>query len=228
MPIPRQLARSLGGIQRQRGTTRRDGQFQVLRKQFYSFIPYPLAGAALFTFFGNTLATTGVNRQLTNIPKAGSFGTNHFRVKAISTDYFLNDFGLASYASTDATTVMSDLLYGFADAGVLEFNIGARNLLQIPVPFLQCPPANGGATVDSAGIGAAGISPPPHADMQRKSQNRWLAQPEIIIEAEQQFEVKISYPSGAIPILATGVINGTTNQLYIGIVLDGLIYRPLQ
>jgi len=58
--------------------------------------------------------------------------------------------------------------------------------------------------------------------------NVYFVDPNILIEAEQQFTVKISYPSGLVPILATNVVNDTTKQLKIGVIFDGLLLRPVQ
>lgn len=219
-------AGSLRQLQRRYGTFER-GKWQVLRRQFYSFVEYPAAGQAQFLFFGNTLSTSGFNRQLTNIPKPNSFGTNHFLVKGLAMDYFIADHGLASYASTDVTTLAADMLYGFANGGFLEMKIGARTVLEIPMPFYQCPPANGGSRATSIGV-AAGVTPPPLVDFQRREESKFLTEPEILIEAEQQFEISLSYPSGLLPILATTVHNAATNKLFVGVTLDGLLYRPVQ
>jgi hypothetical protein len=52
--------------------------------------------------------------------------------------------------------------------------------------------------------------------------------PNILIEAEQQFNVKLSYPSGLLPVISTGVANDSTNPLKVGVILDGLLLRPVQ
>jgi hypothetical protein len=49
-----------------------------------------------------------------------------------------------------------------------------------------------------------------------------------LIEAEQQFNVKLSFPSGVVPVLATNVVNDSTNPLKVGVILDGLLLRPVQ
>jgi len=63
-------------------------QFQHVRKQFYSFVKYPLAGANTINLFGD--AISGVfNKQLTNMPKQNSFGNIFFILKAIRCKYLL-------------------------------------------------------------------------------------------------------------------------------------------
>jgi hypothetical protein len=61
--------------------------------------------------------------------------------------------------------------------------------------------------------------------------NVYFTDPNILIEAEQQFNVSLQFPSGAVPVLATNVINiggANANPYKIGIILDGLLLRPVQ
>lgn len=207
-------------------------QWQNLRGQFYSMVKYPEAGQSELLFFGNTLATAGYNKQLTNIPKPNSFGTEHFLIKGIYLDLFIADFGRGQYASTDLTTLAADYLYGMIQAGVLEMKVGSRKVLEVPKPFLQMPPGNGASemiTSGLSGVGAGtGVVPPPAVDLLQKKGNRWLLEPEILIQSEETFELKVSFPTGVIPILAQTITDDTTNPLYVQIVLDGVRYRPVQ
>jgi len=56
----------------------------------------------------------------------------------------------------------------------------------------------------------------------------YFVDPNILIEAEQQFSVKLSYPSGSVPVLASAVANDSTNPLKVGVIFDGLLLRPVQ
>jgi hypothetical protein len=58
--------------------------------------------------------------------------------------------------------------------------------------------------------------------------NVYFVDPNILIEAEQQFSVKLSYPSGSVPVLASAVANDSTNPLKVGVIFDGLLLRPVQ
>ena len=68
--------------------------------------------------------------------------------------------------------------------------------------------------------------------------NVYRLDPQIMVEPEQQFDVTLSYPSGVIPVIATAVTNlagpggaaaGTnTNPFKVGVILDGVILRPVQ
>ncbi len=214
--------------------------WQSLRKQFYSFINYPAAGATQFNFFGFAVSgTAGQNRQYTNMPKAGSFGQNHFLLKALSTAYYFSTavdmIGLAT--AVDTSNVPADILHGYAQAGVLTFNIGGKLYAQIPRPFLYTPPADGEVTeVDAKMLTFTLTEGTPNvmnavdmlvssADLNRCALNQYVMDPNILIEAEQAFDLQIGYPSGAIPIIASGKV---TTNMFIGVILDGILFRPVQ
>lgn len=210
--------------------------WQTIRKPFYSYILYPDAGANSLTFFGTAIGA--VNRQLTNIPKAGSIGQNHFLIKSIKFKYFIASENLTAFANTEATTLFSDLVWGFASAGVAELTVGARLLAQIIKPFYYAPPADGQPLVHTGGVETLTLSEAtpntlatsaigePHATLQSRNVNRYIFDPNIFLEAEQNFEITLKYPSGLIPVIATTVTG--SNPLYVGCVLDGILFRPVQ
>jgi hypothetical protein len=213
--------------------------WQSMRRQFYSFVVYPTAGSSSLIFFGDVLGAAGITRQQTNMTKAGSFGQNHFLLKAIKTKVFTGDWGLHVWDGTNATTLHSDLINGFAQAGVLTLTIGSRVMLQLPKPFLYAPNSDGAIQIFRDGLtsftisGATPVfggmvSAEPWATTDRRDQENFLVDPNILIEAEQQFQVEISYPSGVVPIIATSVIDDSTNPLKVGVILDGLVFRPVQ
>lgn len=212
-------------------------RWQSLRRQFYSFVTYPDAGASELRLFGDAVSGT-VNKQLTNMPKAGSFGQNHFMLKAIRCAYFINQEKTASWVNTDATSLATEMLNGIFHAGVLELTIGSRVMVQVPKPFLYCPPADGRATVRSNGVRTITLTEAtpntllsfdgsaPNAQLNRGRDSLYLVDPNIVIEAEQNFQVALRYPSGALPVTATTITS--SNTFYVGIILDGLVFRPQQ
>ncbi len=215
-------------------------QWQSLRKQFYSFVNYPAAGANQFNFFGYAVnGAAGQNRQYTNMPKAGSFGQQHFLLKSIQCVYYFSTAvdAITGDTATDAQFVANDILYGFPQAGVLQFTIGSKLYAQIPRPFLYCPPADGEVTsVDAKQVQFTLTEGTPnvmnavdmlvsHADLNRNQNNRYLVDPGILIEAEQAFSMEIDYPSGAIPIISSAKL---TTNLYVGVIMDGILFRPVQ
>jgi len=58
--------------------------------------------------------------------------------------------------------------------------------------------------------------------------NAFIIEPSILVEPEQAFSVQINYLSGAVPVISSNVVNDSTNPLYVGVTLDGVLLRPLQ
>ena len=225
-------------------------RWQAIRWQWYSYVTYPTAGVGELNFFGQVAGQAGVTLQDTNLPKAGSFGQTHFQLKSISTDIQLannnvDGFTLANQILNtgdnllpfDNFALASDFLNGFVQAGVLEFSVGARPFATIPKPFMYAPPpgspndynnsyANQITAVPTTGTSqVVGL---PWVTQTKLRNNVYFVDPNILIEAEQQFNVKISYPSGAIPVIANALVNDATNPLKIGVIFDGLLLRPVQ
>ena len=217
-------------------------RWQAIRWQWYSYVTYPTAGVGELNFFGQVAGQAGVTLQDTNLPKAGSFGQTHFQLKSISTDIQLlvNDvdgFTLANQATLDTRALASDFLNGFVQAGVLEFSVGARPFATIPKPFQYAPPPGNPLDYNNSYANQIGAVPTasnpvvvglPWTTQTKRRDNVYFVDPNILIEAEQQFNVKLSYPSGFVPIIANNVVNDSTNPLKIGVIFDGLLLRPVQ
>lgn len=218
-------------------------RWQALRWQWYAWVTYPLAGASELNFFGNAVGQGATTLADTNLPKAGSFGQTHFLVKTISTGIKLRTTDLSSFTeanipTADTRTIASDIIAGFTQAGVLTFSIGARPFATIPKPFMYAPPSGNEVDFDGTSVSNLSAAPlgnvaaqVPFASQTRNRANVYRVDPNILIEAEQQFEVKLSFPSGLVPIIATGLtpaINDTTNPLKVGVILDGVLLRPMQ
>lgn len=200
---------------------------EVIRKQFYSYVNYPLAGTSTLNFFGDAISST-VNAQLTNMPKANSFADSYFLVKSLRVSTFINDSDLLGFAGLDDETTASDVLAGYQQAGYLDFTIGSRSFFQMPKPFLF---AAGTDDVDYVTNNSSAVVPTladhkPWAGAKAVSQ--FLIDPAIAIEPDANFTISINYPSGAIPLIATGVVVAVTNPLFVGIELDGIWARKLQ
>ena len=219
-------------------------RWQAIRWQWYSYVTYNEAGVGELNFFGQVAGQSGVTLQDTNLPKAGSFGQTHFQLKSISTDIQIasNDvdgFTRANQATLDTRAFASDYLAGFVQAGVLQFSVGARPFATIPKPFQYAPPPGSPLDLENTYVnqisaapvpaaGAADVVGVPWVTQTKMRSNVYFVDPNILIEAEQQFNVKISFPSGNVPILATNVVDDTTNPVKIGVILDGLLLRPVQ
>ena len=219
-------------------------RWQAIRWQWYSYVTYPEAGTGELNFFGQVAGQAGVTLQDTNLPKAGSFGQTHFQLKSISTDIQIannnvDDFTRANINTLDTRALASDYLLGFVQAGVLNFSVGARPFATIPKPFQYAPPPGSPLDLDNTyvnqisaapvpAVGASQVVGVPWVTQTKMRSNVYFVDPNILIEAEQQFNVKISFPSGNVPILATNVVDDTTNPVKIGVILDGLLLRPVQ
>jgi hypothetical protein len=219
-------------------------RWQAIRWQWYSYITYPSAGSTELNFFGQVAGQAGVTLQDTNLPKAGSFGQTHFQLKSISTDIQIasNDvdgFTRANQATLDTRALASDFLGGFVQAGVLRFSVGARPFATIVKPFQYAPPPGSPLDYDNTYVNQISAAPVPAAGAAQVVGVPWITQtkmrsnvyfvdPNILIEAEQQFNVSLQLPSGIVPVLATNVVNDSTNPLKVGVILDGLLLRPVQ
>jgi hypothetical protein len=219
-------------------------RWQAIRWQWYSYITYPSAGATELNFFGQVAGQAGVTLQDTNLPKAGSFGQTHFQLKSISTDIQIannnvDDFTRANIATLDTRALASDFLGGFVQAGVLNFSVGARPFATIVKPFQYAPPPGSPLDLSNSyvnqisaapvpAVGASQVVGVPWVSQTKMRSNVYFVDPNILIEAEQQFNVKLNFPSGVVPVLATNVVNDSTNPLKVGVILDGLLLRPVQ
>jgi len=222
-------------------------RWQAIRWQWYSYITYPAAGASTLTFFGQVAGQAGVTLQDTNLPKAGSFGQTHFQLKSISTDIQIaeNDvdqFTRANINDIDTRATATDYIGGFVQAGVLNFSVGARPFATIPKPFQYAPPPGSPLDLENTFVNQISAAPAPAVGVEQVVGVPWVTQtkmrpnvyfvdPNILIEAEQQFTVTIDFPSGLVPVLATNVINiggANANPYKVGVILDGLLLRPVQ
>jgi hypothetical protein len=217
----------VAALARQYGTMA-EGQLQTQRKQFWSYVSYPIAGTPQLNFFGQALGNNGSTLEDTNLPVQGSFGTSSFIIKGISCKYKILNQNLVAYAGTDATAFGAEILGGLFGAGVFEFSINAKSYLQISKPFHQLPPGDGRVRTYSTGQVSAAFDCEPDVALSARKENKYICDPEIFVAAQQNFAAAISFPSGIVPVLASSIINGTTNVLRVGIVLDGIEIRPVQ
>lgn len=216
-------------------------KWQFIRQPFYSLVTYPVAGSSSITLFADAIGVNGTTREMTNLPKPGSFGQQHFLLKSIETIFWIEDPEIASatWAGTNATALYSDLCHGFTQGGYLELSIGSRLFAQIPRPFEYAASGRGQARYIAEGWEAftlaeaapntlaSYISPQPFADLANRNKTAYFMDPNLLIEADQNFSVQINYPTGLIPALATSIID-TNNPLKVGVILDGIVIRPMQ
>lgn len=213
-------------------------EWQSLRREWYSYVNYPVAGQTSFNFFGDVPGQTGISLQDTNIPKAGSFGQTHFLLKQIKMDFRVPDPLWDQALADDADSLYSDMVAGLTQAGVLKITISGRDFCEIPRPFLFCPPADGRPEVRSAGLRSLAltegepntfdslVSAPPFAGLRGGRLNGYVVDPNLLIEAEQSIQVRLQY-GAAVPVIATDVEDGSTNPYQVGVILSGISFRPV-
>ena len=202
------------------------GRVQTRRRQYYSYVSYPLAGSVRLQFFAT--AVGALNRQLTNIQQAGTLD-NPFLVKAIRCKYYIQNASNATALVADASSIYSDLVEGLFTSGVLIFKVGSKEFLNIPTPFLYAPPAMGGGSLYSSVAGGAtgAVGVIQYADLQGGRDSTFIMSPSLLINQDQNFQITIEYPSGAIPVIATTPVT-VGNPLFVGVELDGIEVRPVQ
>ena len=232
--------RIVSRLQSRYGTYAR-GQLQSQRKQFWSYIDYA-NGNSVYTFFGSALGDTQTpNLQRTNMPVQGSFGTSSFLLKSVSLNLYVPsnaNFGIdyrnttTTYANDATSGLWADLVNGFVQAGYLRFAVGAKDFVTIPKPFLYAPPADGRSNriINRYNNPAAPAlsTGAPFADLHRAAEIQYMVDPELYIDFQENFRVTLEYPAGAVTRIGTTSLPSTAGNLYIGCVLDGVEFRPVQ
>ena len=229
----------LAGLQQQFGAVRYNSQ-QSLRYPYYSNYAYPAAGAGVIPFFGQALGQA--TEQITNIEQPGSFGNISFLLQSVALDFWVYapaTTGQPQAYTDDTTAIYTDIVHGFTQGGYFSFTVGNLNWMELPLPFMFAPPANGRLRAEvSAGMFAftqAGLTPfavtgaqtsLAYADLERRAQRRYNLKNPIFIAPQQNFQAQLNYPSGLIPIAATAVVTGAA-VLYVSCTLDGTKFTPV-
>jgi hypothetical protein len=208
-----------------------------IRRPWYSKVNYPEAGQQQLTFFSSVAGQGTTTLDDTNIPKSNSFGQQHVVVKSIQLGLWVKTWDLYAWAGTNASTLVSDLLAGFVQAGVLTLTVNNRAQVQLPKPFLYAPIGGGPEQIYTAGLStltltegtpnviATSISAAPYAEISGY-RNSFILDPQLMIEAEQNFSLTLDFPSGLVPVLGTDVTDDTSNPLKVVAIIDSVTIRP--
>ncbi len=231
----------LAWLQNNYGAVRYSAQ-QMLRWPYYSYSNYPAAGAASIGFFSSNFSSAGLD--FTNIENAGAFGNYSFLITGIGLDIQLSIPTVANNGpwtyTTDALAPYADLVHGLTQGGVFEFRIAQTLWTQMPLPFLTMPPADGRPQVVCAQGGfpftQSGMTPfgvtggqasVCYADLERRAWRRYNLFNPIFVAPQQSFVAQLNYPSGALPVLSTSVINNSTAFIRVGCIFDGWKFSPV-
>ncbi len=208
-----------------------------IRRPWYSKVAYPEAGQQQLTFFASVPGQGTTTLDDTNMPKAGSFGQQHVIIKSIGLGIFIKVWDQYAWAGTNASTLVSDMILGFVQAGVLTLTVNNRAQLQIPKPFLYCPIGGGTEQVYTQGLSTltltegtpnvilTTISPAPYAEISGYK-NMFVLDPQLMIEAEQNFSLTLDFPSGLVPVIGTDITDDTSAPLKVVAVIDSVTIRP--
>lgn len=230
----------LSAMQRRYGVQQYDSQ-KSSRWNYYSGVQYPAAGATTLNFFANNFAQATFGLADANSDSQSSFGNYSMFVQSIALDYRVLSPATSAQPqtyTTDLTAIYSDLVHGFAQAGVWTLTVGTNLWDQCPKPFLYSPPGAGELKIDFGSefsFTQAGGSPfavtdastnLAYADLNRRANRRRILKNPLFLAPQQTFQAQLAYPSGLIPIIATSVITGSAS-LYAFAELGGTRFAPL-
>lgn len=220
----------------------RYSQQQMIRYKYYSYINYPAAGAVQNGFFAANQASAGL--QFTNIETAGAFGNYSYLITGIGLDLQLYIPTVASNQpssyTTDALAPYADVVHGLTQGGVFTFLTAQTTWLQMPLPFMTMPPADGqirtviaqgGFAFTQSGMTPFGVTGAQnslcYANLERRYNRRLNLQNPIFFAPNQSFNASLGYPGGAIAVISTSVIDNSSAFIRVGCVLDGWKFTPL-
>src|SRR5204863_1671336 len=111
---------------------------------------YPVAGVSALVLFASN--APNVTLEDTNLPRQNDFGLKQLQLKAIRCTYKMAENTVDVFDGTDASTFYTELVNGIFQAGILEIKVGERDKVQLPLPWLYAPPADGRMQLKSEGI----------------------------------------------------------------------------
>ena len=104
--------------------------------------------------------------------------------------------------------------------------------MTIPKPFLYAPPADGRSDLTISRILATAAPAftvdAPEAELHRASENQYRVDPALYIDFQENFRITIEYPSGAVTRIGTTSLPSSAGNLFVGVILDGVEFRPVQ
>jgi len=213
--------------------------WQYMRRKWYYKQSYPEAGQNQLVFFSNPAGVGGLNVDDTNIPVSNGFGNQYVIIKSIEFGLYTKTWDLYAWAGTDASTLVSDILLGLTQGGVVQLAIGNRLYAQAPMPLLYMPPGDGEPQVYTRGLDTLTLtegtpntlltsrSAAPFAELVGFKNKYWF-DPYIGLIPREAFNLTIDYPTGLIPVIGTDITDDTTNPLKIVARLDTITFRALQ
>ena len=209
----------IDSIQARYGSAIFDG-VQVIRNTYYSFQTYPTAGSTSFSFFGDVVGQNGVTKFQTNMKRANSFSQRMFLIKTIRTLFTLPSSTLTA-ANLSYDDTMLSLLNNIAANGahVFAFQIQDKEYLQVTNPLLYFPFGSGViASTPKVEQAVAADQATSYGVISPRKDDIFMMDPPQLLESEVTFNMNIDFQT-AIPVPVAG---------RIGMIIDGLEFRPIQ
>jgi len=186
----------------------RVGNVEVIWQPTYEYQDYLAAGHTQLTFFQSTVGALAGGLSTTNIRSAGQFPRpQEFLITGVQVT-----FEVGAVVGQAAAAVQSNLqdVFDVSNSGNLELFIGSKSYLN-DAPIGVFPQQYGILNENAAGATVA-------TDYSRPVGKYYQITP-VKIPANQNFNVTLNWPEGAVTVVTAGVI---------GVRLDGFLYRLSQ
>lgn len=213
---------------------------EVLRQRYFDYLLYPAAGLATLQFFafpvgqGKTSAlggTAGAVKTLqdTNMLQANALPSGMaYMVETLEVEFFPGSVATADtytpasvslFAAANAASVLKQLddVNTFYQAGILEFDILAKNYLREPVKAF---PPKTSLRVDGAIATTSATAGEVAAITARMDGRPYIVHPHITLRPAENFAVNIKYPA------AVAMPSGFNGR--VGVIADGYMKRASQ
>jgi hypothetical protein len=207
---------------------------------YYDYVRLNPLGTNLVSFFTTPLgqndpvSATVKTQEQTNLTEVRSFGRVNFLLKTIRTHIRVlpkarQPAGISADADYLASAAQNPVAYAMEQlcrTGVFILSLGQKEYMDIPQPFINCPPAFG---IDVDQVPAIGANLNGALFMQDNSpEGIYNVKPEQLIEAGQTIQASMVFENGNTPVLTNIVGGNTTPVVEIGLIFDGFILRPVQ
>ena len=240
MPPQSTMAPSISALERSAGSADWSRWTQN-RWMFYDYVRLNPLGTNIIQFFNAPLGQndpvsgTVKSMEQTNLNEVRSFGRVSYLIKSIRTHIRIvpkarqaaNILADADYLASGAQNPLAYAMDQFARQGVLIISLGQKEYMDIPQPFINCPPAFGldinQVPANGANINGAWFQQSPDPT------GLYSVKPEQMVEAGQTIQASMVFENANTPVLTNLVVAGTaTPVIEIGLILDGFILRPVQ
>ena len=192
----------------QKYNVNRIDQFEVIWSPLYEYQAYPTAGQTLLTFFQNPVGAIAGGLSTTNIRSAGQLPRpQEFLITGVQVT-----FEVGAVVAQAVAAVQSNWqdVFDVSNSGNLDLFVGSKSYLgDAPI----------GVFPQQWGVGGEAASGATTAMDYARPVGKYYSITPVKLPANQNFNVTLNWPEGAVPIVTAGVI---------GIRLDGFLYRLSQ